>query len=189
MYRASTTNTSSSTSFTSASSRRDNERNLARHPLSVYEKKQAVKFDAHQYLQQELAVATNVGVIKSSNPFAALANDNVSNKVATNKQNKHLLNKIKQQQKDEDDCVYVPSMEPKYAYPRVQLTTWTGTRMKPPSPIFEDEEDETQVGPEMRRIYNYLEKVYQQNLHRDIYSNNESYGGGSEDECQSDGEL
>lgn len=127
--------------------------------------------------------------VRSSNPFALLANENGlrANKVPVSFPNKKLLNKIKQLQKEEDEGLanWTPPVE--VEYPMVQLTTWTGTKPRAPSPIFEMEEDEQQIGPEMRKIYDYLEEVYQENLHRNIYeTDKEKENINSEDEFDND---
>ena len=53
-------------------------------------------------------------------------------------------------------------------FPLVPLTSWHGSK---PSVvrIFESNEDESQLGPEMRSVYNYMEQVYQ---NRNYYNEN-----------------
>ena len=120
----------------------------------------------------------------SNNPFALLGQNfengtnNGSNKNAKiKKESNGMALKIKQQEAEREARLsnYTPATN-QFTYPLVQLTTWK-SKKQAPSPIFDDYEDEMQIGPEMRQVYNYLEEVYQENQHRAIYNydSNEEY--------------
>jgi hypothetical protein len=124
---------------------------LSRHPLSVYER------------NKEAA-------LRNRNPFALLLEKNNKNKSESREKSKSgMALKIKQQELDRimQANNYKPT-QPTFTYPLIELTTWGSADRSPPV-LFENEEDEMQVGPEMRQVYNYLERVYQENKHRAIY--------------------
>lgn len=132
----------------------------------------------------------------NSNQFSMLSDERMSQghvtKLIVNKNNNVLLNNIKKMQQDENDCVCASSTDvnSNYLYPMVQLTSWYGTQKKPLPPIFDLKEDEECVGPEMRRIYTYLEKEYLHNLHHNSqnkYDIKNEYN--IEDECETDNGL
>lgn len=126
---------------------------LYRHPLSMYEK------------NQEAAAA-----LRYRNPFASLLEENNKNKSECREKSKSgMALKIKQQELDR--IMQANNYEPNqhiFMYPLIELTTWGSTKRVLPV-LFEDENDEMQVGPEMRLVYNYLEQVYQENQDRAIY--------------------
>jgi len=133
---------------------------LTRHPLSVHEK-------------NKNAMAS------SQNKFAVLSQETDRSKMTKGKikaNSNGMALKIKQQETDRD--TWLKNHRPvkdQYSYPLVQLTAW-GSPKRTPTPIFDDEEDEQQIGPEMRKIYGYLEQVYQDNQHRAIYEEDDDVG-------------
>ena len=145
----------SSSGGRSSSSRTESDA-LTRHPLSVYEK--------------------NKNAQAGTNKFALLSQEFDSSKMKKGKvkaDSHGMAQKMKQQETDRETWLtnHRPVKQQQYMYPLVQLTTW-GSPKRTPTPIFgnkEDEEDEQQIGPEMRQIYDYLDQVYLENQHRNIY--------------------
>jgi len=92
----------------------------------------------------------------------------------------NLANKIKQKNMHVE-IKTTPSIT--YSYPLVSLHTWYGSKPNIVR-LFELDEDENQVGPEMRKIYNYMEQVYSHNLYlREININECDYDTEENNEC------
>lgn len=121
------------------------------------------------------------------------ANKKTGEKTDKNKtKESKLLTIIKNNLAAEEDSSNKPSSacaSDEWSYPMVSLTSWIGNKVKHPR-VFESDEDEEQIGPEMRKIYAYLEQAYQENMFRqEVYNSKNWEEEDTENESEGDCQL
>lgn len=121
------------------------------------------------------------------------ANKKIGEKTDKNKtKESKLLTIIKNNLAAEEDSSNKPSIAcatDEWSYPMVSLTSWIGNKVKHPR-VFESDEDEEQIGPEMRKIYAYLEQAYQENMFRqEVYNSKNWEEEDTENESEGDCQL
>lgn len=74
-----------------------------------------------------------------------------------------LLNKIKEQIREDNEFVSTQKIQ---GFPLIPLMRWGTPRKSKVSKIvvFDDDKYDSQIGPEMLKVYNYLDEVYRKNL-------------------------